>query len=175
MRFLFIITQKTKSLGCFDTEAFLLKLTSLIATHNSFRCFLFNAVICVSTECHDLSLTDCTESQLLFMNEVGMPNFRTYWQMLFSLSDDEQIKSLRAVRESGMLTNIHVYQYKVTEDSRERKLLLDGFDVWSKLFSLFEGDETERFAMLEFVGGYPEESFFEDSATLIKLADISNA
>lgn len=130
--------------------------------------------ISVSTECHDQSLTDCVESQLRFMEEVDMPNFRTYWQMLFSLSDDEQIKSLRSVRESGKLTNIHIYQYKITEEAREKRPLSEGFPLWSELFSLFKNDETERFAMLEFVGGYPEESFFEDSKTLLKLADIAN-
>ncbi len=126
--------------------------------------------ISLSTECHDGSLTDCLGSQLLFMEEVNEPNFGTYWQELLNLPENEQIPSLSAVRDSGKLTNIHVYQYKLFEGGRERQLLSSGFEKWKKRFELFRNDTAVRYAMLEFVKDNSEESFFDDAKTLCELA-----
>lgn len=125
--------------------------------------------ISLSTECHDGSLTDCLRSQLLFLNEVNRPNFRTYWQELLNLPENEQIPSLSAVRDSGKLTNIHVYQYKVFDGGRERQLISAGFDKWKERFELFKNDTSVRYALLEFVKDNSEESFLDDAKTLRAL------
>lgn len=128
--------------------------------------------ISVACECHDLSITDCVESQLLFLNEVDDDNFGTYWQEILALQPECHMPSLQSVYRSGKLSNLHIYQYAITSDTRERKPLSDGFEKWQERFSLFADDKTPRYALLEYVGGYTEEDFLDDAATLLKLTNL---
>lgn len=130
--------------------------------------------ISLSTECHDNSLTDCIKSQLAFMEEVDRDNFNTYWQELLTLPESEQLPSLKSVHNSGKLTNIHVYQYKLFDGGRERRYLSEGFEKWKERFSVFANDTKTHYAMLEFVRDDSVESFVEDAKTLCKLAEYAN-
>lgn len=131
--------------------------------------------VSLSTECHSNSLTDCEKSQLLFMSEVSEPNFRTYWQELLTFTQEENMHSLTSVYNSGKLTNLHIYQYDITEAGRCRQLLSDGFTKWSERFMLFKNDNTPRYALLEFVKNNSEDSFFADARTLRTLTMCVNS
>lgn len=130
--------------------------------------------ITLSTECHANTITDTPESLLLFMNEVNEPNFRTYWQALLHIPENEQMRSLSAVYASGKLTNLHVYHFETFENSREQRLLSEAYDKWLERFMLFKGDSTVRYAMLELVRDASEDSFLADAKTLSELANYIN-
>ncbi len=130
--------------------------------------------ITLATECHAHTLTDTPQSLLFFMHEVNEPNFRTYWQALLQVPENEQLHSLNTIYNSGKLTNLHVYYFKQFENSREQVLLEDAYDIWSERFSLFKDDETIRYAMLEFVRNGADESLLSDAKTLNKLVNEAN-
>ncbi len=130
--------------------------------------------IALSTECHSSSLTDCFESHLLFLQEVNSPNFKTYWQELFSFSEEEQLSWLSKIHNSGKLTNIHIYQYEITDSARIRQPLSFGFTKWLKRFEFFKSDDILHYAMLEFVGDYTTKSLFDDAKTLRELTYFDN-
>ena len=111
--------------------------------------------ITVSTECHANTLTDTPESLLLFMHEVNESNFRTYWQELFHIPQNEQMRFLHAAYASGKLTNIHVQHLN--------------YNIWLERLSLFKNDISPRFALLEFVKNGSVESFLEDAHLLTEL------
>ena len=125
--------------------------------------------ITISTECHDMSLTDCAESQLRFMQEVNQDNFFTYWQEILTLSKEDQDSSLLRIHDSGKLRNIHVYQYKILPEGRERQLIKEGFGKWKKRFDKLKKDTAERYALIEFVKNNSDEAFLDDANTLLEL------
>ena len=130
--------------------------------------------ITISTECHANTLTDTPQSLLYFMHEVNEPNFRTYWQALLQVPENEQLHSLSTIYASGKLTNLHVYYFKQFENSREQTLLEDAYDIWKERFALFKNDDTVRYAMLEFVRNGADESLLSDAKTLNALLNEAN-
>lgn len=130
--------------------------------------------ITISTECHANTLTDTPQSLLYFMHEVNEPNFRTYWQALLQVPEDEQLHSLSTIYASGKLTNLHVYYFKQFENSREQTLLEDAYDIWKERFAIFKNDDTVRYAMLEFVRNGADESLLSDAKTLNALLNEAN-
>ena len=130
--------------------------------------------ITISTECHANTLTDTPESLLLLMDEVGEPNFRTYWQALLHIPENEQLSSLKAVYASGRLTNLHVYHFNCWEYERDQRLLSEAYDTWLERFMVFKNDDTVRYAMLEFVRGGLDESLLADAKTLNALISATN-
>lgn len=127
----------------------------------------------ISTECHAHTITDTPESLLMFMGEVGEPNFCTYWQPLLHIPEDMQLRSLKAVHGSGKLTNLHVYYFNVFDTGRDQRPLSEAYDKWFERFSAVNDDVT-RYAMLEFVRGGLDESFIADAETLLRLTKEVN-
>lgn len=127
--------------------------------------------ITVSTECHAYTLTDTPESLLLFMNEVNEANFRTYWQALLHIPQNEQMRSLEAIYASGKLTNIHVQHFDLFETRREQRLLADAAELWKERLSVFKDDDTLRYAFLEFVKDGSDESLIDDAKTLNSILE----
>ena len=125
--------------------------------------------ITVSTECHANTLTDTPESLLLFMNEVNESNFRTYWQELLHVPENEQLRFLYAVYASGKLTNIHIQHVRVFETKREQRPLSEALNAWNERLSILKNDTKTRYALLEFVQSGSEESFFKDAHDLTQL------
>ncbi len=125
--------------------------------------------ISISLECHSYSLTDCLESQLQLLSEVGEPNFRTYWQALLEVELDGQLDTLKEVYETGKLTNIHVYWHK--GDNYE--LLRYGRDYWKTWFAAVADAPETRYALIEFGKG-SDEAFLDDAKTLIELVEETN-
>jgi len=130
--------------------------------------------ITISTECHANTITDTPDSLLFFMHEVNEPNFRTYWQALLHIPAEEQIRSLRTIYNSGKLTNLHVYYFTHSGTSRDQRLLEEASDIWLERFNVFKGDNTTRYAMLEFVRGGSDESLLADGKTLNEILKKAN-
>jgi len=131
--------------------------------------------ITISTECHANTITDTPESLLMYMFEVNEPNFRTYWQALLQVPENEQLRSLKAIYASGKLTNLHVYHFNHFETSRDQRLLSEAYDKWLERFMIFKDDKTVRHAMLEFVREGSDESLLADSKTLLELVNKVNS
>ncbi|MBR5543384.1 MAG: sugar phosphate isomerase/epimerase [Oscillospiraceae bacterium] len=130
--------------------------------------------ITLSTECHSATITDTPESLLFFMFEVNKENFRTYWQPLLHIPEEEQMNALKAVYASGKLTNLHTYQIKLNCNTSSSHLISEGYDEWLERFSIFKDDKTVRHALIEFVKNSSDESFFSDAKTLIELCNKVN-
>ncbi|MBE6913139.1 MAG: hypothetical protein E7473_11510 [Ruminococcaceae bacterium] len=130
--------------------------------------------ITLATECHAHTITDMPQSLLYFMFEVNEPNFRTYWQALLQVPENEQLNSLSTIYNSGKLTNLHVYYFKQFENAREQVLLEEAYDIWLERFNLFKNDDTVRYAMLEFVRNGSDESLLADAKTLNALVNEVN-
>lgn len=131
--------------------------------------------ITLSTECHANTITDTPESLLFFMYEVNEPNFRTYWQPLTHYNNEEHLRSLSTIYNSGKLTNLHVYHFTFSGTSRDQRLLEEASDLWLERFNFFKGDDTLRYAMLEFVRGGSDESLIADGKTLNEILAKANA
>lgn len=130
--------------------------------------------ITIATECHAHTITDTPQSLLSFMFEVNEPNFRTYWQALLQVPENEQLHALSTIYNSGKLTNLHVYYFKQFENAREQTLLDEAYDIWLERFNLFKNDDTLRYAMLEFVRNGSDESLLADAKTLNALLNEVN-
>lgn len=127
--------------------------------------------ITLSTECHSYSLNDNPASQILLLNEVNEKNFCTYWQALTEIPQEQQLHSLKAVYATGKLTNLHVYWI---DENHERHLIEDGREAWAERLSIFKGDDTLRYAMIEFVCDNSEENMLKDAKVLKELVDSAN-
>ena len=127
--------------------------------------------ITLSLECHPNTVTDTLESQLLFLNEVNMPNFCTYWQADTALPMDARTTSLQSVYASGKLTNLHLYWYNA---AHERRLLEEGKEQLTQWLSLFKNDSLPRYALIEFVKDNTDENFLRDAKTLASIVSTVN-
>ena len=126
--------------------------------------------ISISLECHSYSLTDCLESQLLLLSEVGEPNFCSYWQALLEVAPDGQAHTLEEVYKTGKLTNIHVYWH---DEKQNYELIKYGRDYWAKWLSVVADAPETRYAMIEFGKG-SDEAFLDDAKTLTELVCEAN-
>ena len=120
----------------------------------------------LSLECHSCSLTDCLESQLMFLNEVNKDNFMTYWQALLEVPREGQMETLKAVYNTSKLTNIHVYFH---DENRNRITLREGEEYWKERLGFLKASDFGGYALIEFVRDDAEESFLDDAKILTNL------
>ncbi len=125
--------------------------------------------ITLSTEYHEGTLTYSPESMTKFFEEVGEDNLRTYWQMHLDIPHDKQADSIKAVYDSGKLTNIHAYWY----DSGVQGLLRDGKEYWAQCFDAVKSSSDTRYALIEFVKDGTVENFKKDAETLSELTRVA--
>lgn len=130
--------------------------------------------ICISTECHSGTLTDCPESLLSFMREVGEANFCSYWQALLHITEEKQLPFLKQLYSTGKLTNIHVYRFDDALFHKKQIRLSEGYDEWIERLEILRGDEKLRYAMIEFVCDGKDETFIEDAKVLREILEKVN-
>ncbi|MGI6336144.1 MAG: sugar phosphate isomerase/epimerase family protein [Eubacteriales bacterium] len=124
--------------------------------------------VTVATEYHSNTLTDNLPSTLRLMHEVGMDNFRTYWQPVVYDSAEVNARALAAVLPYA--ANIHVFAWTHQNGSIQRDTLEAGIDAWNRYMDVLRASNEDRALILEFVRGDDPEVFLRDAATLNRLA-----
>lgn len=127
----------------------------------------------LSFEYHENSLTHTPEAILALDRLVNHPAVRYYWQPPHVFNDQACLNSLLDL--GGKLTNIHVFQWQLTEsrvgDKRiERHPLSDGVERWSRFIKALPEDH-EGYGFLEFVKGDDPEQLREDWASYKEILD----
>ncbi len=120
----------------------------------------------ISTECHQHTLTDRLESHLKLLDEVGEPNFLTYWQAIPTLPQAELEESLRAIYNTGKLTNIHIHSF---DEERRLVMIKDGRIDWVSCLDIVRKDDRDRYVLIESVQDGADESFMCDAKKLLEL------
>ena len=127
----------------------------------------------LSLECHNWSLANTWQSAKAFVEEVGSPALRMYWQPNQFRSEPYDLEAARQL--AGTVTNVHVFawQYADSYDKTtviERKPLAAHCEEWEKRLTVLEeglsADEDHAF-LLEFM---PD----DDIATLPQEAGMLN-
>ncbi|WP_040493755.1 sugar phosphate isomerase/epimerase family protein [Ilumatobacter nonamiensis] len=124
----------------------------------------------VGVEFHGWTLTHTAESTLQLIDEVGAPNFYTYWQPVYwdeTINDDPvaQVAEFDAVSEH--LAHLHVYWWR----GLTRHPLVDGEATWSEVLPRARGTsrwEKPRYAFLEFLPDDEPSLLAREAATLTK-------
>lgn len=114
----------------------------------------------VSTEFHQGTLTDRYESAVRLADEVGMDNFRLYWQPNQFLDDAYNLAAVRAVLP--YLSNVHVF----TWSGRDKFPLADGERMWRQYLEIIREAPGDHGLFLEFVCDDTEEQLYRDAETL---------
>jgi len=114
--------------------------------------------ITIATEFHPRSLTESAASTLRLIDEVGMDNFRTYWQpMTGDIGLEANLRDLKAVLP--YVTNVHVFAW-----NGGRRLLSEQSAEWAEYLKLLDG--VDRSLLIEFVHDGTAETLYEDAKTL---------
>lgn len=101
-----------------------------------------NITLCL--ECHPFTLTDDYKSSLNFIEAVGNPNLKMYWQPNQFKSEEYNLLSARAL--APVTENLHVFHW----DSEYKKYpLCEGTYIWEKYLSFFK--EKDHNLILEFM------------------------
>ncbi|MGF1723042.1 sugar phosphate isomerase/epimerase [Vibrio kyushuensis] len=124
-----------------------------------------DAGIRIAYEFHRYTFTETLDGTLKLLDAVDHPNIYTYWQPQFGASLDEHLQQIDALKEK--LIHLHVFHWDNPPEFTQYPLA-DGESYWPTCFSAADEDDTERFAMLEFVRNGDPEQFFADAATLKK-------
>ena len=119
----------------------------------------------LALEWHRDTVTDTNESAIGFLNMVGHPNLKSFWQPTPGLSMKERIEGLNLLGER--LVNIHTYYWQ----GEDRLPLKDGEKYWKEYLEHIRGD---HYMLLEFVKDDSVSQFMEDSATLKEWTSSMN-
>ena len=117
--------------------------------------------IVVASEYHGGSLTDTDASTVVFLNEVGHDNFKSYWQPRVGLGATEALKGLNELLPR--LMHVHVFHWMA---DHTRRPLVEGADIWNRYLKLAARAQGDRFAMLEFVPNDDPSVLAVEAATL---------
>ncbi|MFO7635916.1 MAG: sugar phosphate isomerase/epimerase [Clostridia bacterium] len=117
--------------------------------------------ISISCEYHRNTLTEGILPTLELLDEINMDNLRTYWQPEVGMSYVDNISVIQKILPHA--SNIHVFQW----DHTTRLPLLEGKGQWSDYLRLF--NDSERYALLEFVRNDDPFQFLEDANTLKEM------
>lgn len=117
--------------------------------------------ITIALEFHGGTITDTNESTVRFLTDVGVSNFKTYWQPAVDTQEGYRLSGLQQVRP--YLSNIHAFHW---EPHTLRRALAEGETEWSKYINVVKSLTGERWILLEFVRDDAPEAFLEDAKTL---------
>ena len=119
-------------------------------------------VLCM--ECHRNSYTQTKDGALELMLAVNSPAFRMYWQPNQTLTFQENMEYIQALRP--YIDNLHVFHMK----DQIRYPLSTGEEEWKTYLGQFAGD---RMALLEFMPDGQVESLPVEAQTLRRIAAAS--
>ncbi len=123
------------------------------------------AGISISLEYHGGTLTDTNASARQFLDEVGHPNVKAYWQPPVGASPDYCVEGLTGVL--GRLSNIHVFHWVRSGQNIVRLALSAGAEVWARYLRAAQAAALSHYAMIEFVRDDSPAAFLEDAGVLM--------
>ncbi|MDF7805974.1 sugar phosphate isomerase/epimerase [Pontiellaceae bacterium B12219] len=135
----------------------------------------------LALEFHANTLSDSNSATLQLLNEVNRPNFYTYWQPIYWLTDPEyRMDGLKKLADQVL--NMHVFHWLFRPgagswgESTDRRPLSEAAKDWEAYFSVPLKPESEHYALLEFVRNDDPQQFLRDAATLNSWLkkDVSN-
>ncbi len=129
---------------------------ALVKEAKSVSSIAANEGIKVCLEWHKNTLTDRNESGLRFLEDVGSPYFRTFWQPSPEMDVPTRVSGIDMI--NPYLENIHVYYW----DETGRRPLAEGKEEWEKYIEHF--GTKDHYALLEFVKDNTVEQFESDAA-----------
>ncbi|MDR1734800.1 MAG: sugar phosphate isomerase/epimerase [Oscillospiraceae bacterium] len=126
--------------------------------------------ITLAFEYHRGTLTETAESTLAWLEEVGAPNAKTYWQPNPEISHAARLKELELL--TGYIANMHVFCWvrNAQNDRDERLPLSAGVSQWGEYIAAARAGGADPDLLLEFVRGDFEKQFYEDAVVLRTLA-----
>ena len=119
----------------------------------------------IAFESHINTLTDTGESSVDLLEEINMPNVKSYWQPDPSWSVKKNLEKINLI--SPWLKNVHVFQW--TKKNFVRLPLSDGKEQWGKFFDKISTAGNDVYAAIEFVKDDSPEQFLNDANVLNSL------
>jgi sugar phosphate isomerase/epimerase len=123
----------------------------------------------VALEFHGGTLTDTGTSARELLQAVDHPNLKCLWQPSNGRSVETRLQELKMVLP--WLSNLHVFQWQVTEQGLKRLPLEDGETEWLEYLLQVRDLPKDRFALLEFVREDAPNQFVQDATTLKSWLD----
>lgn len=111
-------------------------------------------------ERHGKTFTSCLEGALLLMEEVGSPNFRTYWQPDQFKGVEDNLEYARRIAKYTRI--IHVFNW----EGKNKYPLAKAADTWRRYLSCFDGSQK---LLLEFMPDEKAESLPEEASALRRI------
>ncbi len=116
----------------------------------------------LSFEYHIGTLTDCADSALRLLSDVGSDNVRLHWQPNQYETTEYNVSSLRKVAK--YVDTVHVFAWE-----GDRRLPLKSHeDQWRRYFEILSELGAPRAALLEFLPRETEDDLMRDAETLLR-------
>lgn len=121
-------------------------------------------------ECHAGTVTERAENALAFIDAVGDPALRSYWQPDRRLSHEQNLAAAKAL--APFVDCIHVFNW----DKWGKYPLAQAKDMWKEYFSVFAQETSARDipALLEFMPDGKPESLPTEAAALRDIVSSLN-
>jgi len=129
------------------------------------------AGVTVCLECHNNTVTENYECALKYIEAVGSPALRMYWQYNEKRDFEYNIAAARAI--APYTECIHVFNH--TDEGKKASLAL-GLDKWRKYLDVFRDEAKKRDIpmLLEFMPDGSIESLPTEGAALLELVASYN-
>ena len=116
----------------------------------------------VAYEYHGATLTDTAASTQKLLEEVGLPNVKSYWQPWGT------VEECTAGLESVLPSLVHVHAYSWDQATGERLPLSGRVALWRRCLRMLRTTGRDHFVLLEFVRNDSPDAFLEDAETLAR-------
>ena len=121
-------------------------------------------MFCLENHVH--SITDEYREALKFLVDVGMPNFRMFWQPNQNRSYEDNCAALKALLP--FVYSVHVFSWETVNGKLERYPLAHFRDRWLGYLDILKDSDKENiFLMLEFMHDDKIETLPETAAELL--------
>ena len=128
----------------------------------------------LALEFHANTLSDSNASTAALLAEVNHPNFYTYWQPVYWLTDSAyRLEGLKQL--ASRVLNLHVFQWQFRPgaglwgESTDRRPLEEGAEEWKRYFEVPLDPSLTHYALMEFVREDDPAQFLADAEVLKAL------
>ncbi|MEI6890627.1 MAG: sugar phosphate isomerase/epimerase [Pontiella sp.] len=125
----------------------------------------------LALEFHANTLSDSNYATQDVLDEIPHPNFFTYWQPVYWLTDPAyRLDGLKQL--ANRVLNMHVFHWMFSPgagswgESTARRPLAEGAEDWASYFEVPLGANNDHYALMEFVRNDCPEQFLADAKIL---------